>query len=207
MSSLCGVRRRSGWFVLKTSPPKLRNFASSSPSRHIIPGLNKSGMDSPSSSGSSPTAAVQDTSFHLQADPDSMPIDEPAPIEDLSETEGSFFPSPPAHYYKLYTTSNLAFASTSTLPPIEGSVDAVRSDLEPPYVEWIVEDGSYSVFGERWPVVETLPGLQEMGVKELFNKEQGKPWFGIVSRVEWMDVLWTSEAPSQRTEWRAARTQ
>ncbi|KPV71948.1 uncharacterized protein RHOBADRAFT_331, partial [Rhodotorula graminis WP1] len=37
------------------------------------------------------------------------------------------------------------------------------ADLDPPNVDWIVEDGSYAVFGETWPIDEKLPTLQDMG--------------------------------------------
>lgn len=67
------------------------------------------------------------------------------------EFDTSLFPAPPALYHR-YTDDNLADPSN-----------------EPPNVDWIVQDGSYTVFGETWPVEELTPRLHEMGVPEMFD--------------------------------------
>ena len=40
--------------------------------------------------------------------------------------------------------------------------------MEPPRVDWIEQDGSYSCFGETWPVDEKLAGLREMGMRQFY---------------------------------------
>ncbi|MCO5585167.1 hypothetical protein L7F22_039099 [Adiantum nelumboides] len=51
--------------------------------------------------------------------------------------------------------------------------------MEPPNVDWIKEDGYYSCFGDRWPVEESLPSLQEMGMAQIYptseNEEMDRP--------------------------------
>lgn len=94
-----------------------------------------------------------------------------APGED--ELEDSFFPSP-AHYYKRYTTANLALDPTELLPPIDGEPSCLAVELLPPDVDAIVQRGAYEVFGETWPVEEVLPSLTDMGVEELFDRGAGE---------------------------------
>lgn len=38
-----------------------------------------------------------------------------------------------------------------------------------PNVDWIEEDGYYSCFGDRWPIVEQLPNLADTGVRQLYE--------------------------------------
>lgn len=119
-------------------------------------------MDSPSSAGSLPPAAPPEQTEQLQDE----------------ETESSFFPSPPSFYLR-YTTANLALPLDQTGLSVPATATAVedtfnRIDLEPPNVDWILERGHYEVFGERWPIVELLPTLTEMGVQELFDKSVGE---------------------------------
>lgn len=106
-------------------------------------------------------------------DPATAAAGAPPAGEDSLDT--SFFPAP-AHYYKRYTETNLAVPRDSTDPlHSEDPKDPpfLAKELDPPNVDWIVEGGSYSVFGETWPVEEVLPTLEEMGVKELFVRGAG----------------------------------
>ncbi|TKA51781.1 hypothetical protein B0A53_05467 [Rhodotorula sp. CCFEE 5036] len=70
------------------------------------------------------------------------------------EFDTSLFPAPPAFYHR-YT-------------------DAEANLAPPPNVDWIVQDGSYTVFGETWPVEETTPTLHEMGVPEMFDPNEDR---------------------------------
>lgn len=40
--------------------------------------------------------------------------------------------------------------------------------MESPNVGWIEEDGHYTCFGEQWPVEETLPSLEQVGMPQLY---------------------------------------
>ncbi|KAM0749807.1 hypothetical protein T439DRAFT_381370 [Meredithblackwellia eburnea MCA 4105] len=142
-------------------------------------------MSTPSTTGSATPAAGGGAPPAQGNEP---PPRDDAGAGDEDELDSSFFPSP-AHYYKRYTTANLAlplshveplFVSQSTQPgDVEGKekekdgnagVSFTRKDLEPPNPDWVVERGNYAVFGETWPVVERLPSLQELGVREMFSK-------------------------------------
>lgn len=119
--------------------------------------------DSESSTGGSPVAVAQlaaadQPPSEQQAQDDVAPA---APAQE-DELDTSFFPAPPA-YYKLYTSTTLALDATSP----------ERQRLEPPDVGLILQGGSYSVFGETWPVEEVLPSLHELGVRELFDPTAG----------------------------------
>jgi mediator of RNA polymerase II transcription subunit 7 len=101
---------------------------------------------------------------------------------DEEETElQNPFPAPPSHYAN-YTSENLALlallrertkpdsvpvgidASLEVLPLVDLQRQAEvladqqdvpafpLTDLEPPRVDWILEDGYFDVFGDRWPV-------------------------------------------------------
>ncbi|KAI5477729.1 Mediator complex, subunit Med7 [Pseudohyphozyma bogoriensis] len=127
-------------------------------------------MSSPSSAGSSPRLAPPP--------PQNETGDAPPPPQDEGEQalDSSFFPSP-SHFYKRYTSANLALPPSAFLPPIPGEIepDSVkREELEPPNVDWVVERGSYAVFGETWPVEEVSPTLEEMGVTEMFNRGEDR---------------------------------
>ncbi|GAA5866507.1 hypothetical protein JCM8547_000647 [Rhodosporidiobolus lusitaniae] len=102
----------------------------------------------------------------------SQPDQPPPPAEQDQEFDTSFFPAP-SPYYQRYTARNLALPldHPDLIIDVPGEpVPFLRKDLEPPNVEWIVEEGSYSVFGETWPIDEKLPTLEEMGVKEMFER-------------------------------------
>ncbi|KZT08194.1 uncharacterized protein LAESUDRAFT_724208 [Laetiporus sulphureus 93-53] len=93
------------------------------------------------------------------------------------------FPSPPSHYTK-YTTHNLYLlellreragsVDLSTVNQYEllsGQMDVPEwplVQLEKPRVDWIVEDGHYTVFGENWPIKEGIPSLAELGGHQLY---------------------------------------
>lgn len=116
--------------------------------------------DSESSAGGSP-APQQPTPEAQQPALDGAPsAEDGAPQED--ELDTSFFPAPPA-YYKLYTAETLALPEDAP----------ERRELEAPDIDLILQGGSYSVFGETWPVEEVLPTLGEMSVKELFDPAAG----------------------------------
>ncbi|KAK4048504.1 hypothetical protein OIV83_004672 [Microbotryomycetes sp. JL201] len=97
--------------------------------------------------------------------------------QDGDELDTSFFPAP-AHYYKRYTDYNLSIQDKdAAIDAPQGGTDARvlrRRDLDPPDVDEIVRHGSYSVFGETWPVEEQLPSLAHMGVREMFDKGQDR---------------------------------
>ncbi|KAE8210623.1 hypothetical protein CF327_g5522 [Tilletia walkeri] len=65
--------------------------------------------------------------------------------------ESSVFPAPPADYL-LFTSKN----------------DDLAKALAPPRVDWIEEDGYYSYFGDRWPIPEVHPTLEQQGVTRLY---------------------------------------
>lgn len=95
---------------------------------------------------------------------------------DEEETElRNPFPSPPSHYTK-YTTHNLALlallreradgsssAEISSLKQYELLSDQPEvpdwplAQLEKPRVDWILEEGHYTVFGETWQVRTSSP--------------------------------------------------
>ncbi|BGP20020.1 hypothetical protein JCM10213v2_008155 [Rhodosporidiobolus nylandii] len=95
------------------------------------------------------------------------------PPQDASppeEFDTSFFPAP-SPFYLRYTSRNLALSPDALIADVPGEpAPFKRSEMEPPNVDWIVEDGSYGVFGETWPVEEKVPTLEEMGVKEMFER-------------------------------------
>ncbi|KAF9244521.1 MED7 protein-domain-containing protein [Melanogaster broomeanus] len=94
------------------------------------------------------------------------------------------FPSPPSHYTN-YTTHNLKLlellrerARNENLEPGVLNQHEILSDqadvpawpltqLEKPRVDWILEEGHYTVFGDMWFVKETIPSLAELGGHQL----------------------------------------
>lgn len=150
--------------------------------------LSPATMSSPSSAGSPAPEDQQVFTAHEQPPP--AQEDLAAPGDD--ELEDSFFPSP-AHYYKRYTTVNLALGPTELLPPIDGEPACLAAELLPPDVEAIVQRGAYEVFGETWPVEEVLPSLTDMGVEELFDRGAGESIPAARTRVSLeMMLLWSS---------------
>ncbi|TDL28219.1 hypothetical protein BD410DRAFT_782189 [Rickenella mellea] len=92
------------------------------------------------------------------------------------------FPSPPSHY-KNYTSRNLELLgllkSRSELSAEEKDQQTILSDqsdvpdwplvdLEKPRVDWIIEEGSYTVYGDTWFVKENVPSLGELGGRQLY---------------------------------------
>ncbi|GJN93990.1 hypothetical protein Rhopal_007053-T1 [Rhodotorula paludigena] len=135
-------------------------------------------MSSPSSEGShagaeeggEPLDGAQ--SFPGGPAPGSAPASADAPLEGnppLDDLDTSVFPAPPAFFHR-YTDRNLALPPDALIDDVPGELRPfLRADLDPPNVDWIVEEGSYSVFGETWPIDEKVPTLQEMGVPEMFD--------------------------------------
>lgn len=132
-------------------------------------------MSSPSSVGSpdSPAQpAPQPNGAHQAPEPDATPAP-PPPAPPPDEFDTAIFPAPPAFYHR-YTQRNLDLAPDATIADVPGEPRPFsRADLDPPNVDWIVEDGSYSVFGETWPIDEKLPTLEDMGVPEMFDRDAG----------------------------------
>ncbi|GAA5966957.1 hypothetical protein JCM3765_004413 [Sporobolomyces pararoseus] len=96
--------------------------------------------------------------------------------EDLAapEFDTSFFPAP-SPYFQRYTSVNLSLPPDAVISDVPGEPKPfLAKELAPPNVDWIVEEGSYSVFGETWPIEEHLPTLQEMGLTEMFDKSQDR---------------------------------
>ncbi|KAM0786003.1 hypothetical protein ACM66B_006821 [Microbotryomycetes sp. NB124-2] len=90
--------------------------------------------------------------------------------QDDNELDTSFFPAP-AHYYKRYTDANVSIKDKdAVIDAQQGGASVLRRDLDPPDVDDIIKHGSYSVFGDTWPVEEQLPSLADMGVREMFDK-------------------------------------
>ncbi|GAA5878044.1 hypothetical protein JCM16303_002829 [Sporobolomyces ruberrimus] len=97
------------------------------------------------------------------------PDEPPAP-----EFDTSFFPAPSPYFHR-YSSTNLSLPPDSLISDVPGEPRPfLAKELEPPNVEWIIEGGSYSVFGETWPVEEHLPTLEEMGLEELFDRNQDR---------------------------------
>lgn len=140
-------------------------------------------MSSPSSVGSPDTPGdllAQPNGTHDHPDPDAVdsthappPAAPAAPPPDEFDT--AIFPAPPAFYHR-YTQRNLALPPDATISDVPGEPRPFsRADLDPPNVDWIIEDGSYAVFGETWPIDEKLPTLEDMGVAEMFDRDAGAP--------------------------------
>jgi mediator of RNA polymerase II transcription subunit 7 len=128
--------------------------------------------DSGSSTAASPAPAqLQQQQQQQDSAAAPPPGADEQPLEDDS-LETSFFPAP-APYYTRYTSDNLALPLAAPVQLPNGQ-EVSRAELEPPNIDWIVEEGSYSVFGETWPVEEKLPSLAEMGVQELFDPTVGE---------------------------------
>ncbi|KAI0080346.1 hypothetical protein K474DRAFT_1682729 [Panus rudis PR-1116 ss-1] len=94
------------------------------------------------------------------------------------------FPSPPSHY-KNYTNHNLELLSLlrervgpetdlstvnqhEVLSDQQDVPDFPLASLEKPRVDWILEEGHYTVFGDTWYVKETIPSLEELGGHQLY---------------------------------------
>ncbi|TFK83179.1 hypothetical protein K466DRAFT_647727 [Polyporus arcularius HHB13444] len=97
------------------------------------------------------------------------------------------FPSPPSHYQR-YTTHNLKLldllrqrvgedADLSTVNQYEVLSDQTDvpewplAQLEKPRVDWILEEGHYTVFGDTWFVKEKIPSLEELGGHQLYPQD------------------------------------
>jgi mediator of RNA polymerase II transcription subunit 7 len=95
------------------------------------------------------------------------------------------FPSPPSHYnnYTLHNlkllallkervgdqNADLAIVDQHDLLSDQTNVPTWSlSQLEKPRVDWVLEDGHYSVFGDTWHVKETIPSLAEFGGHQLY---------------------------------------
>lgn len=150
--------------------------------RSIAFARSSSSMSSPSSEGShagageggGPLDGAQ--SFPGGPAPGPAPASADAPLEGnppLDDLDTSVFPAPPAFFHR-YTDRNLALPPDALIDDVPGEPRPfLRADLDPPNVDWIVEEGSYSVFGETWPIDEKVPTLQEMGVPEMFDPNAG----------------------------------
>ncbi|BGP27531.1 mediator of RNA polymerase II transcription subunit 7 [Rhodotorula toruloides] len=116
----------------------------------------------------SPAASPDGSSaFYGQPELSARAAPPPPPPDEL---DTSIFPGPPAFYHR-YTSANLALPLDATISEVPGEPRPFqRSEMEPPNVDWIVQEGNYSVFGETWPVDEKVPTLEEMGVQEMFDR-------------------------------------
>ncbi|GAC95404.1 hypothetical protein PHSY_002979 [Pseudozyma hubeiensis SY62] len=47
----------------------------------------------------------------------------------------------------------------------------LKAELEPPNVDWIEEDGGYTVFGQLWPIPDVMPSLEQLGIPVLYPLE------------------------------------
>ncbi|KAH9927964.1 MED7 protein-domain-containing protein [Epithele typhae] len=97
------------------------------------------------------------------------------------------FPSPPSCYTH-YTTHNLALlqllreragpdADLGALNQYEVLSDQQDvpeypvAQLEKPRVDWIMEEGSYTVFKDKWLIKESIPSLAEAGGHQLYPED------------------------------------
>ncbi|EIN14037.1 hypothetical protein PUNSTDRAFT_117642 [Punctularia strigosozonata HHB-11173 SS5] len=96
------------------------------------------------------------------------------------------FPSPPSHYTN-YTSHNLklltllrervgeADLNQINQQEVLGDQDGVPewplAQLEPPRVDWILQEGVYEVFGDTWKVNEKIPSLGELGGNQLYPED------------------------------------
>ncbi|THG93622.1 hypothetical protein EW145_g8327 [Phellinidium pouzarii] len=98
------------------------------------------------------------------------------------------FPSPPSHYQQ-YTTHNVRLLTLLKSRLAEpGSADEEKdqrkvladqtdvpewplTQLEKPRVDWILEEGHYTVFGDTWFVKEKIPSLGELGGQQLYPED------------------------------------
>ncbi|KAB5589272.1 hypothetical protein CTheo_7289 [Ceratobasidium theobromae] len=118
-------------------------------------------------------------------------MDEPTEIQ-------STFPTPPAHYVRYTNAnlqlltqlkSKLGSDAPSYHPASDDlpypDVQAIRQqhhlladardvpdwdllELQPPRVDWIVEEGGYSTFGDQWTIPERQPTVAEIGMTPLY---------------------------------------
>ncbi|KDQ07602.1 hypothetical protein BOTBODRAFT_119857 [Botryobasidium botryosum FD-172 SS1] len=95
------------------------------------------------------------------------------------------FPSPPIQYNR-YTPQNLDLlvllrerSSTTIHQELQENQHAILSnqadvpewnltELERPRADWIIEEGGYNTFGDRWPIPERHPTLEEGGLPQLY---------------------------------------
>ncbi|KAI0634257.1 MED7 protein-domain-containing protein [Trametes polyzona] len=94
------------------------------------------------------------------------------------------FPSPPSHYTR-YTSHNLkllallreragpdadlyALNQYEVLSDQTDVPDWPLAQLEKPRVDWILEEGHYTVFGDTWFIKEKIPSLAELGGHQLY---------------------------------------
>lgn len=100
------------------------------------------------------------------------------------------FPSPPSHYQN-YTTHNLKLLSLLQERVGDGEVSQVNqyhvlsdqsdipdwslTQLDKPRVDWILEEGSYTVFGDTWPVSQNLCVDQDTVQLKQFLDQGGNP--------------------------------
>ncbi|KZW03574.1 hypothetical protein EXIGLDRAFT_758922 [Exidia glandulosa HHB12029] len=109
---------------------------------------------------------------------------------DDDELEGELrnpFPSPPSHYTR-FTSQNLKLLSllktrvengdaapddrqTTVLADQKDVPDWDLRLLEPPRVDWMLEDGEYSAFGDTWKLKEEVESLAKAGGTQLFPED------------------------------------
>ncbi|KAI0095116.1 MED7 protein-domain-containing protein [Irpex rosettiformis] len=93
------------------------------------------------------------------------------------------FPSPPSHYAN-YTAHNLKLlellkervGEDDIATANQGEVLSDQIDipdwplvqLEKPRVDWMMEEGQYTIFGDTWFVKDTIPSLAELGGHQLY---------------------------------------
>ncbi|OLL26200.1 Mediator of RNA polymerase II transcription subunit 7 [Neolecta irregularis DAH-3] len=80
---------------------------------------------------------------------------------------GSAFPRPPVHF-RLFSDHNLNELAQASAKgsPISGNLEYLKPPLPPR------DGGSYNVFGEFWPIPETLPSLKDMEIQQLYVEDQ-----------------------------------
>ncbi|KAF8922126.1 MED7 protein-domain-containing protein [Mucidula mucida] len=99
---------------------------------------------------------------------------------DLEEIRNPF-PSPPS-FYTHFTSYNLKLrdlwlerssgneqeSQHELLSEFTDVPDWPLSSLQPPRVDWILDEGEFTVFGEVWPVKDKIPSLGQLGGTQLY---------------------------------------
>ncbi|KAI0634246.1 MED7 protein-domain-containing protein [Trametes polyzona] len=128
------------------------------------------------------------------------------------------FPSPPSHYTR-YTSHNLkllallreragpdadlyALNQYEVLSDQTDVPDWPLAQLEKPRVDWILEEGHYTVFGDTWFIKEKIPSLAELGGHQLYPTDPnvGMCWsHGDPLRRYEFGTVWTDRRPALRS--------
>lgn len=71
----------------------------------------------------------------------------------------------PERRIELQTEALKSAAGALSVPPPDFDLSV---ELSPPHIDWIEQDGGYTLFGRRWPLPDVTPTLDEVGITRLF---------------------------------------